>query len=616
MESRKQAQVEEELRRHKEELQAIFDSSPEMIFYKDKNNRFIRVNNAFVELVGQPKESIEGKTAFELYPKNAERYWLDDKEVMASGKPKINFVESIETDKGVRWLQTTKVAYKDSEGNIIGIIGFSLDITERKESEEKVLESNDYLNAIINALADPIFVKDSEFKFTLVNDALCKFVGRSRQEFIGQDGSGFFPKEQMDVFLRMDKQVFDTGQENINEENITDALGRVNTIVTKKTLYVDKKGRKFLVGIIRDLTERKLAEDALRESEERHRVIFNGSRDALMILEPPMFRFTSGNPAALELYGVKSLSDFVALGPWDVSPDKQPDGQSSLVKAKEMIDKAMREGSNYFEWVHKRTDGKEFPCVVLLTTLKTQGKTIIQATVRDITDRKKMEIQISRMNQMQSALFEPATLQEKLDMITRHLVSIFEADFARIWFVVPGDKCDSGCIHAQVKDGPHLCLHRDKCLKLMSSAGRYPHLDGGMHSRVPYGCYKIGCIASGEYPSFLTNDVTHDPRVHNHDWARQLGLVSFAGYQLRSPDGKILGVIAFFCSHTLSPEEYTLFEVISKFSVRVIEMAKVDEETQKNLHDLAVFYQASIGREERILELKRRIAELEAKAGK
>src|SRR3990167_73098 len=136
---------EEKWQRQSEELRTIIDASPIMIFYKDKENRFIRVNKALADATGLPKEEIEGKTTFEIYPQYAEKYWEDDKEVISSGQPKINIIEPFETKKGVRWAQTNKIPYRDKRGNIIGIIGFIIDITERKQSEEKLKRRLDEL---------------------------------------------------------------------------------------------------------------------------------------------------------------------------------------------------------------------------------------------------------------------------------------------------------------------------------------------------------------------------------------------------------------------------------------------------------------------------------------
>jgi PAS domain S-box-containing protein len=126
-----------DLQKNQEEMEIILDSSPIMIFYKDRENKFIRVNKALAEATGLPKKVMEGKTVFEIYPNQTKNYWEDDKEVIASGKPKIGIIEPIDAATGTRWLQTDKIPYRDKEGHIVGIIGFSIDITERKQAEEE-----------------------------------------------------------------------------------------------------------------------------------------------------------------------------------------------------------------------------------------------------------------------------------------------------------------------------------------------------------------------------------------------------------------------------------------------------------------------------------------------
>jgi PAS domain S-box-containing protein len=132
-------------------------------------------------------------------------------------------------------------------------------------------------------------------------------------------------------------------------------------------------------------------EEALRKSEEKYRMLFESSRDALMTIAPPTWKFTRANQAALQLFGVASEADFTALGPWDVSPEHQPDGRPSAEKALEMIATAMREGSHFFEWEHQRLHGASFAADVLLTRMEIDGQVSMQATVRDITERKRTE---------------------------------------------------------------------------------------------------------------------------------------------------------------------------------------------------------------------------------
>jgi signal transduction histidine kinase/ActR/RegA family two-component response regulator len=178
-----------------------------------------------------------------------------------------------------------------------------------------------------------------------------------------------------------------------------------------------------------------------------------------------------------------------------------------------------------------------------------------------------------------ASLLEHADLEEKARRITAGLVDILDADFARIWLTRPGDLCESGCIHAEVTEGPHVCRHRDRCLHLIASSGRYTHTDGEVHRRVPFGCYKIGRIAAAEDAGFLTSDVVNDPRVHDHEWARRLGLVSFAGYRLLSAVGAPIGVLALFCKHELSSADITLLETVAATASHVVQTAAAEKES-------------------------------------
>ena len=310
--------------------------------------------------------------------------------------------------------------------------------------------------------------------------------------------------------------------------------------------------------------------EVLLESEHKYHNIFQSSRDAMMIVEPPSWKFTDGNPAMVEMFRLKNAQELTTLGLWDIFPERQPDGRASGEKGKEMIETAVREGSHSFEWTHKRIDGQEFPATVLLTRMEQAGKVFVQGTVRDITvqkqveeERKKLLVRRQGINLLQQSLLEPTPLEEKLRRVTDGIVRLFDADFCRIWLIRPGDLCQGECIHAAAEDGPHVCRYRDRCLHLLASSGRYTHIDGQTHRRVPYDCYKIGRVASGEDHKFLTNDAQNDPNVHNHQWARELGLISFAGYQIRVPDGETLGVLGLFAKHPIDESEDAMLDGLS-----------------------------------------------------
>jgi PAS domain S-box-containing protein len=173
-------------------------------------------------------------------------------------------------------------------------------------------------------------------------------------------------------------------------------------------VIVGPVGEEFLHIYLTDITERKLAEETLRGSEESFRSLFEGSRDAIMTNEPPSWRFSSGNPAAVKMFGAKNEEEFVSYDPAQLSPDRQPDGRASAEKAREMLETAVREGSHFFEWTHRRVGGEEFYADVLLTRMKRGTKVFIQGTVRDITDRKRAEETLRASETRYRRFFEAA----------------------------------------------------------------------------------------------------------------------------------------------------------------------------------------------------------------
>jgi len=127
------------------------------------------------------------------------------------------------------------------------------------------------------------------------------------------------------------------------------------------------------------------------ENKKRFENLFESSNDAIVTLEPPDWKFTNGNPAAIKLFGAKDEKEFITFSPSDLSPAKQPDGESSVLKSKKMIDKAMREGSASFEWLHKKYKGENFLAMILLTKVVSGKKEFLQVTIRDISEQKKIE---------------------------------------------------------------------------------------------------------------------------------------------------------------------------------------------------------------------------------
>jgi PAS domain S-box-containing protein len=133
-----------------EEDRIIVDALPVMFWYKDTQNRYLRVNRAAARLEGLPVTAIEGKTAEELYsPEQAEILFKDDQEVIQSGRPRLGIIERHETPLGeVIWLETGKVPTRDPDGRVDGVVAFAIDITVQRRMREFL---GDSLNQLTEA---------------------------------------------------------------------------------------------------------------------------------------------------------------------------------------------------------------------------------------------------------------------------------------------------------------------------------------------------------------------------------------------------------------------------------------------------------------------------------
>jgi PAS domain S-box-containing protein len=297
----------------------------------------------------------------------------------------------------------------------------SREVAIRTKAEKELQESRDYLEKIIDSVADPIFVKDSEHRLLLVNAAECELAGRCREEMIGRTDYAFFPKEQVDVFWEKDEIVFQTGHGNVNEEEITNAQGDKRVIVTKKNLYSDTTGASYIVGVIRDITDLKKAETEVRKlnSELEQRVnertsqlvaanewlqkeIFERKR-AIEELQLTQFcvdkasigifrisdegniKFANGLACLSLGYTPKELYSMTVF---DIDPTFNPEVfQQHRFKMRE-------DGSRTFETIHRRKDGSIFPVEISVNYLEYRNKGFTVSFSRNISERKAAEEQL------------------------------------------------------------------------------------------------------------------------------------------------------------------------------------------------------------------------------
>jgi len=162
-----------------------------------------------------------------------------------------------EIDKRERVLEFIAQRAWLAEGGVLTSAAAEL---ERRRSEQQLEESRQFLSRIIETIPDPVFAKDRQHRWVLLNHAFCEFIGYPREDLLGKSDGDFFAKHEVEVFQAKDEIVFTSGEECVNEEEFTGRDGKTRTVVTKKNRYIDDRGHAYLIGIIQDITEHKAAE--------------------------------------------------------------------------------------------------------------------------------------------------------------------------------------------------------------------------------------------------------------------------------------------------------------------------------------------------------------------
>jgi PAS domain S-box-containing protein len=308
----------------------------------------------------------------------------------------------IRPDGAIRWILARGYPVRDNRGHICRIAGLAEDITERKQAEAAIQQ----LAAIVGSSEDAIISEDLDGRIRTWNRAAERIFGYLAKEVIGQNIALLIP-----------------GNRTADEVAILEEMRKGKRIRHYETTRLKKDGTPLLVSltispvrdasgeivgaskIMRDLSERRQAGEALRRSETKFRTLYDTTSDAIMLLGEK--GFFDCNPATLAVYGCATREEFLSKHPADLSPPTQPDGTDSRTLANRQIATAMEKGSHQFEWMHKRADtGEVFPADVLLSAMELDGKRVLQATVRDLTERKQAEEAVSRAQEIQRAIFD------------------------------------------------------------------------------------------------------------------------------------------------------------------------------------------------------------------
>jgi PAS domain S-box-containing protein len=431
----KRKEAEERLRSSEEKLtqehnllRTLIDTIPDSIYVKDTESRFV-VANAFVAHVMGKKdpEELIGKSDFDFcHGEVAKILYATEQEIIRKGNSVINYEEPY-TDKSNnkrRWYLTAKLPLKDDKGKITGIVGINRDITERKEveerlkvSEEKLTQERNLLRTLIDTMPDSIYVKDAESRFLVANKKVAEVSGvDDPKELIGKTDADICKKKFAERYYADEQEIIRTGKGLVNyEEPFIDRVtghGKWN-LATKVPLRDGRGDIIGLVGINRDITERKRAESRIENlakfpSEDPNPVIRITSKGEILY----------ANDAGLKL-----------VNSWTSG-----DGKKVNEEIHEIVAEVLSAGEN------KQIDIELGDSVLSLTFAPLVGMYYVNVYGFDITERNKIERLLeekTRLNQILLDSFPCVALLMRPD--SREIVASNEA--AKKVGAVVGKKC-------------------------------------------------------------------------------------------------------------------------------------------------------------------------------
>ena len=312
----------------------------------------------------------------------------------------------LRSDGSLRHVQTAQGVIMDRAGKVMRVIGLNLDITEHKQLENTLRQERIFLRAVIDNIPDSVYVKDMECRKVIANLAEVRLSGmQSEAELLGKDDFAVHPKELAEHFFADDQVVLHTGQPVVNrEEYVLSKQGEKSWILTTKIPLRDENGQIVgLIGLGRNITERKRAEEALIESDRRFRDLFYDAPVGYHELDTEG-RITCVNTTELLMLGYSS-EEMIGHHVWEFIEDGEIARETFAEKLKGI--KPVRNVERSF----RRKDGTFMEVQLDDQMLKDPSGRIvgIRATLQDITERKRTEEALRENEQRFRDLFENAS---------------------------------------------------------------------------------------------------------------------------------------------------------------------------------------------------------------
>jgi len=373
--------VEQKLRESEANLITAIENLPFAFFMVDKSGRYIMQNTTAKKIWG---DLIGKKTKDIAKDEETLILWLNNNSRVFSGETIASEAEYVINGELRYFYDIIAPVYVGNK--IQNILGVNIDITERKKTEQKLKESEKKYKEIIESIEEGYYEVDLKGNYVDINDYHSRYFGYSRDEMIGSNYRLFLLEEEANKIFKEFNEVFKNNLKNGHFE-ITVIRNDGEERYNEGSVYLkyDMKGKKIgFYGFTRDITERKITENKLKDSEEKYRSVFEQAADSIILIDIQTGDIVDFNSQMNKTLGY-TRDEFKNL--------KIPDFDL-MEKADEYIihiEKIIREGSDIFETRYLTKSSEILDILVNANLIKISGKDYLQSILRDITDQKKVE---------------------------------------------------------------------------------------------------------------------------------------------------------------------------------------------------------------------------------
>jgi PAS domain S-box-containing protein len=373
-----------ELENERQMLRTLIETMPDIVLLKDVNGVYMFCNNEYEKFYGKTEKELLGKTDYDFVPAEiADKFRADEKEVLKGGKSVYSTEEVVyASNKHKAILAIIKTPLTDADGNTLGTLAIGRDVTEQVEYEIKLKNEHDYVLSILESMSDAFIALDKNWRFTYMNAYAGRIYNRDPKKMIGTHIWTEFPEGV--------EQPFYYAYIKAMKENISITLEEYYPPYRKWFENYINPTKDGLLIFFRDITERKLSEKALQESEARYRLLFEQNPAPMLIYEKTTLLILAVNEAFLNHYGY-SGKEMTAMHLADLYPDNE---KESIVK----LAKEIRGYRNVGQWHHRKKDGSLTTISVRSNDILYEGHISRVAVITDITDKVIAEEKMKTLN--------------------------------------------------------------------------------------------------------------------------------------------------------------------------------------------------------------------------